>query len=543
MSTPRPIQDVADELGLAAEQYDVHGRHRAKIHVDDLVEPGQRPGRYVLVTATTPTSAGVGKTVTAIGLAMGLSRLGHRSAVSLRESALGPTLGAKGGGAGGGCAQVLPLHECLLELGDTVAVGAATNLLAAVIDDTLHRGGGIDASAITWRRVLDVDDRSLRQVVVGLGGRLNGPPRETGFDITAASEVMAVLALSRDRADLRLRLGALVPAWDSKGKPVTAGQLGAAGAMAVLLRTALQPNLLQTSEGTPVLVHAGPFGNLSLGSSSVLADRFALPRVDFLVTEAGFGADLGAEKFFHLKCPASGHYPDVAVLTTTVRSLREHGGAAADSPDLAAVTTGTANLRHHIGILRAFEVPVVVTINLFPGDSSAEVALVRGAALKAGATAVTEHMAFAQGGSGCLELAEAVTAASRTRTLAASPHALYALTDDCRQKVHVLATQVYGATDVAWDPAAQQALSRFTEAGYGQLPVCMAKTHLSLSHDPTRRGVPTGFTLPVREVRLAAGAGYLTVLTGAVATMPGMPAHPRYQDLDLDADGTVVGLA
>ena len=543
MSTARPIEDVAVELGLTAEEYDVHGRHRAKIHVDGFAEPGQPPGRYVLVTATTPTSAGVGKTVTAIGLTMGLSRLGHRSAVSLRESALGPTLGAKGGGAGGGCAQVLPLHECLLELGDTVAVGAATNLLAAVVDDTLHRGGGIDASAITWRRVLDVNDRSLRQVVVGLGGRLNGPPRETGFDITAASEVMAVLALSRDRADLRARLGALVPAWDSGGKPVTAGQLRAAGAMAVLLRSALQPNLLQTSEGTPVLVHAGPFGNLSLGSSSVLADRFALPRVDFLVTEAGFGADLGAEKFFHLKCPASGHYPDVVVLTTTVRSLREHGGAAADSPDLAAVATGTANLRHHIGILRAFEVPIVVTINLFPGDSTAEVALVRGAALDAGATAVTEHLAFAQGGNGCLELAEAVAVASRTETLAASPHALYAPTDDCRQKVHVLATQVYGAADVAWDPAAERALDRFVEAGYGQLPVCMAKTHLSLSHDPARRGVPTGFTLPVREVRLAAGAGYLTVLTGAIATMPGMPVHPRFLDLDLDPDGTVVGLA
>ena len=526
MSTTRPIAEVAAELGLTSDQYDLHGPRRAKLHLDLLADRPPRRGKYVLVTATTPTATGSGKTVSSIGLAMGLTRLGHRSAVALRESALGPTLGAKGGGAGGGAAQIVPLEECLLDLGDTAAVGAATNLLAAVVDDALHRGGRPDAGSVTWRRVLDVNDRSLRQVIVGLGGRVNGPPRETGFDITAASEVMALLALSRDRADLRARLDALVPAWDSANKPVTAGQLRAAGAMAVLLRTALQPNLLQTSEGTPALVHSGPFGNLSLGSSSVVADLIALPRVDFLVTEAGFGADLGAEKFFHLKCPVSGVYPDVAVLVTTVPSLREQGG--------------TANLRHHIGILRAFDVPVVVAINSFPGDSPEEIAVLKDASLEAGAAAVTEHSAFAQGGEGCLEMAEAVVAFSTSPE--PGGHAIYASSDSAQQKVHLLATRLYGAADVAWDPAALRALDRFVEAGYGHLPVCIAKTHRSLSHDPELRGVPTGFTLPVREIRLAAGAGYLSVLTGAVATMPGLPAHPRLLDLDLDPDGNVVGL-
>lgn len=522
----RPVAAVAGELGLTADQYDVHGPHRAKVHLESLADRPPGRGKYVLVTATTPTASGIGKTVTAIGLAMGLSRLGHRSAVAVRESALGPTLGAKGGGAGGGAAQIVPLDECLLDLGDTAAVGAATNLLAAVVDDTLHRGSSIDGGSVTWRRVLDVDDRSLRQVIIGLGGPTNGPPRETGFDITAASEVMALLALSRDRADLRARLDALVPAWDREGNPVTAGQLRAAGAMAVLLRTALQPNLLQTSEGTPALVHAGPFGNLSLGSSSVVADLFALPRVDFLVTEAGFGADLGAEKFFHLKCPASGEYPDVAVLVTTVPSLREQGG--------------TANLRHHLAILRAFDVPAVVAVNRFPGDSRQELALINAAALEAGAAAVAEHHAFARGGDGCLALAEAV--ASHATGLGPGPHALYGATDTAQQKVHLLATKVYGAAGVAWDRSALRALKRFVAAGYGQLPVCMAKTHLSLSHDPALRGAPTGFTLPVREVRLAAGAGYLTVLTGAIATMPGMPTHPRLLELDVGPGGAIVGL-
>jgi formate--tetrahydrofolate ligase len=539
-SAPRPLDAVAADLGLTEEDYDAHGRHRAKIHLD-LPGQEQRRGRYVLVTATTPTAAGIGKTVTSIGLAMGLSRLGHRSAVALRESAMGPTFGGKGGGAGGGAAQILPLDQCLLGLGDSAAVEGATNLLAAVIDDSLHRHGSLDPDSISWRRVLDVDDRSLRRVLVGLGGRTNGPPRETGFDITAASEVMALLTLSRDLPDLRARLDAVVPAWDVEGKPVTAGQLQAAGAMAVLLREALQPNLLQTSEGTPALIHAGPFGNLSVGCSSVVADRFALPRTDFLVTEAGFGADLGAEKFFHLKCRASGEFPNAAVLVTTVGSMREQGGTSVTTPDAAAVRTGTANLLSHLHMLQAFGVPVVVAINSFPGDTSDEIAAIKAVVAEHGAVAAV-HTAFTQGGEGALELAEAVAAACEGTPARPQARELYRLSDSCQDKVGILATQVYGAADVAWEPAAARALERIVDAGYGHLPVCMAKTHLSLSHDPKLHGAPRGFTLPIREVRLAAGAGYLSLLTGDIMTMPGMPANPRLLGMDIDAKGRVTGL-
>jgi formate--tetrahydrofolate ligase len=539
-SALRPIAAVAADLGLTEDDYDAHGRHRAKIHLD-VPRDEQGRGRYVLVTATTPTAAGIGKTVTSIGLAMGLSRLGHRAAVTLRESAMGPTFGGKGGGAGGGAARIVPLDECLLGLGDGAAVEGATNLLAAVVDDVLHRHGSLDPDSISWRRVLDVDDRSLRRVLVGLGGRTNGPPRETGFDITAASEVMALLTLSRDLRDLRARLDAVVPAWDVEGKPVTAGQLQAAGAMAVLLREALQPNLLQTSEGTPALIHAGPFGNLSVGCSSVVADRLALPRTEFLVTEAGFGADLGAEKFFHLKCRASGEFPNAAVLVTTVGSMREQGGASLTTPDVAAVGIGTANLIRHLQMLQAFGVPVVVAINSFPGDTSDEIAAIRAAAQEHGVVATT-HTAFAHGGEGALELADAVVTACEGSPTRPEARELYHLSDSCQDKVTALATQVYGAAAVAWEPAAVRALDRIVDAGYGHLPVCMAKTHLSFSHDPKLRGAPRGFTLPVREVHLAAGAGYLSLLTGDIMTMPGLPASPRLLGMDLDAQGRVTGL-
>jgi formate--tetrahydrofolate ligase len=524
--TLRPIGEVAADLGLTDDDYDAHGRHRAKLHLDSG-GGGKQRGRYVLVTATTPTAAGIGKTVTSIGLSMGLTRLGHRAVVTLRESAMGPTFGGKGGGAGGGAARIEPLDECLLGLTDGAAVAGATNLLAAVVDDVLHRHGDLDPDSISWRRALDVDDRSLRRILVGLGGRPNGPLRETGFDITAASEVMALLALSRDLPDLRARLDAVVPAWDIEGKPVTAGQLQAAGAMAVLLRDALQPNLLQTSEGTPALIHAGPFGNLSVGCSSVVADRLALPRADFVVTEAGFGADLGAEKFFHLKCRASGEYPDAAVLVTTLAGVREQGG--------------TANLLRHLRMLQTFGVPVVVAVNAFPDDTDDEIATIRAAAQEHGAVTVS-HTAFTHGGEGALELADAVATACEHVPSSAGVRELYQLSDSCRDKVTAIATTVYGAADVAWEPAAARTLERIIDAGYGHLPVCVAKTHLSFSHDPTLRGAPSGFTLPVREIRLAAGAGYLSVLTGDIMTMPGLPAHPRLLGMDLDADGNVTGL-
>lgn len=536
----RDILTVAADLGLGDDDIELHGRHRVKVRLEALANAPGRRGRYVLVTAITPSGPGIGKTVTAIGLAMGLERIGTSAAVALRQSALGPTLGVKGGGAGGGAACVVPLEECLLGLGaDTSAVESATNLLASVVDDAVYRGGGIDPTSVTWRRVLDMDDRALRHVIVGLGGRLHGVPRETGFDITAASEVTAILGLSRDLGDLHARLDAVVPAWDRAGRPITAKQLGASGAMTALLRDALQPNLMQTSEGTPVLVHTGPFGNIATGNSSVVADLIALPRVDYLVTEAGFGTDLGAEKFFHLKCAASGLDPDVAVLVATVPGLRSLGGSVATGPDPGAVAAGTANLRRHVEVLRAFGVPVVVAVNRLPDDDPKELALVRQAADEAGATAVAEHWAFVRGGDGCTELAEAVVEACGADVRV---RRLYRPEDTPEEKVAALATQVYGAADVAWDAGARRALDRLRDAGYGGLPICVAKTHLSLSHDPTLNGAPSGFTLPVRDVRLAAGAGFLTVYAGDIMTMPGLPSHPRLRDIDVDEHGHITGL-
>jgi formate--tetrahydrofolate ligase len=532
--------DVAAELGLRPDEVEAHGRHRAKIALEAIDRAPAGRGRLVLVTAITPTAHGVGKTVTAIGLAMALRRAGARAAVALRQSSLGPTLGLKGGGAGGGASTIVPLEECLLGMGaDLFAVESATNLLAAVVEEGVRRGR-LDPGTVGWRRVLDMDDRSLRQVMVGLGGRANGVPRETGFDITAASEVMAVLALSRDLGDLRARLDAIVPAWDQAGRPITAGQLGAAGAMAALLRDGLRPNLMQTVDGTPALIHTGPFANVAPGCSSVIADRIALPRVDFLVTEAGFGADLGAEKFIHLKCPASGVYPDVAVLVATVSALREHGGGAATVADADAVAAGSANLVRHVEILRAFGLPVVVALNRFPDDRDDELEVASQAALAAGAGAVAQHHAFTEAADGCLELARAVADASaRPGTV----HGLYEPADPVEEKVRILAAGVYGAADVAWDPDARAQLEQLTEAGFGELPVCMAKTHLSLSHDPKRRGAPAGYTLPVRGLRLAAGAGYLTVMAGDIVTMPGLPSRPRLLDIDLDDNGRITGLA
>ncbi|MGO9342935.1 MAG: formate--tetrahydrofolate ligase [Acidimicrobiales bacterium] len=541
--TLEPVERVASRLGLSADDLSLHGPFRAKIRLDPPPPSVTRRGRYVLVTAITPTQHSAGKTVTTIGLAMGLERLGHSATATLRQSSLGPTFGSKGGGAGGGKARIEPLEEALLGLGsDIFAVEMANNLLASVVDDSVHRGTDLDPSSITWRRVLDVDDRALRQVLVGLGGTLNGPEHQTGFDITAASEVMAILTLSRDVADLRSRLASIVLAWDRDGRPVTAGSLEAAGSMAVLLRDAICPNLMQTTERTPVMIHTGPFGNIAPGNSSVIADGLALPRSDFVVTEAGFGSDLGAEKFFHLKCPISGLSADAAVLVATVPCLRDHGGATGHRPDVAAVAVGSANLRRHVENLRAFGVPTVVAINRFPGDSDDELATVAAAARDAGARAVAEHYAFADGGSGCIELAEAVATAVESGGAQAGPHQLFHRDAPVEEKVEVIARKLYGARGVEWTPEASARLEQFRGAGFGQLPVCMAKTHLSLSHDPKALGAPSGFVLPVTEVRLAAGAGYVTVLTGAISTMPGLPSKAKFREIDLMGDGTVVGL-
>ncbi len=528
------IEETADLLGLSDDEFVPHGRHRAKIPLSAVAAPRRTGARYVLVTAMTPSGRGAGKTVTSIGLSMGLCRTGRTATVTLRQSALGPTFGGKGGGAGGGAAQIMPLEECLLGLGgDTFGVESANNLLAAVVEDVLHRGGRIDPSSVTWRRVLDMDDRALREVVVGLG-RLNGPERSTGFDITAASEVMAILTLSRDIPDLRSRLGAIVAAWDLEGRPVTAGDLEVAGAMAAILVDALQPNLMHTSEGTPAIVHTGPFGNIAPGNGSVTADRFALSRSDYVVTEAGFASDLGAEKFFHLKCPVTGEDPDAAVVVATLACI--HGQAPDAVDDLGP---GLANLSRHIEIVREFGVPVVVAVNRRPDDDEAEVRSVLAAARDAGAHAAVTHDAYARGGEGSVELADAVVEACDTPS---DCKPLVERDAPVEDKVETIATRVYGAAGVEWTPEATAQLARLREAGFGNLPLCMAKTNLSLSHDPKLLGAPSGFVVPAREVRLAAGAGYVTVLAGDISTMPGMPSSSRFREIDVLPDGTITGL-
>jgi formate--tetrahydrofolate ligase len=462
---------------------------------------------------------------------MGLCRRGLRAVATLRQSSLGPTLGAKGGGAGGGRATVEPLAEALLGLGaDLFAVESATNLLAAHLDDLLRRGAAdLEPSSVTWRRALDMDDRAVREVTVGSGG----VTRASGFDITAASEVMAVLSLAVDRADLRRRLGAIVVGTDRAGRPVTAEDLGTAGAMAVLLRDALCPNLLVSAEGTPVFLHGGPFANIAHGCSSVVADRIALAHADVVVTEAGFGADLGAEKLVHLKAPVLGRSPDVAVLVVTVRAVADHDARA-------GAGAGHANVAHHVGVLRSYGLPVVVTVNRFPDDTPAAVEAVVAAARAAGAADAVAHDAFARGGAGAEALAEAVLGATDRP---ATVHPLVRADLPVRDKLEVIARRVYGAGAVTWSPAADAAMARLEAAGFGSLGVCVAKTQRSLSADPERAGAPSGFVLPVREVRLAAGAGFVTVLTGDIVTMPGLPARPRFLELDLTADGEVVGLA
>ena len=539
---PRAIEEVAAELGLTAGELEPRGRGVAKVSLSALEHATARPpGRLVLVTAITPTAEGEGKTTTAIGLVDALRRLGVRAALTLRQPSLGPVFGRKGGGGGGGRARVVPVETVNLHLtGDLHAVAAAHNLAAAMIDNHLHHGNalGVEPGSITWPRAVDADDRALRRVVVGLGGRANGPAREAEWIITAASEVMAVLAIAEGRADLRARLGRIVVARGTGGALVSLDDLRAAGAMAALLRDAIEPNLLQTAEGSPVLVHAGPFGNVAQGTSSVLADRLALRGAEVVVTEAGFGADLGAEKFLDLKCRSARLAPAAAVLVATVRALRAHGGAPA-CPPAAALERGCENLVRHLAILREFAVPVVVALNAFQGDDPGEHAVVLAAARAAGARAAVVSSAFADGGEGAAALAAAV------REVAGGPATLqlpYPVDAPLSRKVEAVATRVYGAAGVAWARAAAAAREELERLGYGGLPVCIAKTPFSLSHDPALGPHPRGFTLPVREVRLAAGAGFVTVLTGDVQLMPGLPAHPAAEDVDLGEDGAVTGL-
>jgi formate--tetrahydrofolate ligase len=553
---PRPIVEVAHDLGLRDDEIEPYGAAKAKITLEGIERlEAERPrGKYVLVTAISPTPLGEGKSTTTVGLAQGLNRIGKRAAVCIRQPSLGPVFGIKGGAAGGGRSQVIPMEDFNLHLtGDVHAIGAAHNLAAAFIDNHVHHGNalGIDPLNVLWPRVLDISDRALRKVVVGLGGRENGYPRETEFVITVASEVMAVLALASDLADLRARLGRMVLATTRQGQPITADDLKVAGAMAVLLKDAIKPNLLQTLEGGPAFVHCGPFANIAHGNNSVLADRIALATNEIVCTEAGFGADMGAEKFFDIKCRASGLRPDAAVVVATIRALKMHGGVGkivAGKPldpallaeNVAAVTAGGANLAKQIENVRLFNVPVVVAINSFPTDTPAEVEAIKQVALAAGAREAVVANHWAKGGEGAADLATAVWAAAEE----GAPKFKLLYPDDASltSKIETIATQVYGADGVDLSAPAAKQLAQYESMGFGRLPICMAKSQYSLSHDAALKGRPTGWRLPIREVRLSAGAGFVTPLAGEMRTMPGLPSKPGGENIDLDANGEIVGL-
>jgi formate--tetrahydrofolate ligase len=554
--TPRPIVDIAHDLGLHDDEIEQYGPRKAKVPLSAIerLETANPRGKYVVVTGITPTPLGEGKSTTTVGLAQGLNRIGHRAAVTIRQPSLGPVFGIKGGAAGGGYSQVIPMEDFNLHLtGDVHAIGAAHNLAAAFLDNSIyHRNKlAIDPLSITWPRVLDISDRALRRTIIGLGGRENGTPRESETMITVASEVMAILALAADLNDLRSRLARVVVAANTDGKPITLEDLKVAGAMTVLLVDAIKPNLLQTLEGGPAFVHCGPFANIAHGNNSVLADRLALATNEIVCTEAGFGADMGAEKFFDIKCRASGLRPDAAVVVATIRALKMHGGVgkivagkpldpALLSENVEAVHSGAQNLAAHIEIVRRYGVPVVVAINAFPTDTPAEVAAIQEVALASGARAAVVTTNFTDGGAGAAALAEAVWDAAESG--APDFRLLYPDDVSLRTKIEMIATQIYGAADVEYQPAAAKALKQYEELGYGHLPVCMAKTQYSLSHDATLKNRPKGFTLPIRDVRLSAGAGFITPLIGEMRTMPGLPSIPGGENIDIDAEGNIVGL-
>jgi formate--tetrahydrofolate ligase len=548
-----PIEDIASQMGIAPSLLELHGQHVAKIDLRAIEELSSRPrARYVLVTAITPTPLGEGKTTTTIGLGEAMQVIGRQATIAIRQASMGPTFGIKGGAAGGGRSQVGPFDRLNLHLtGDMHAVSAAHGLLAAMIDNHLFHGNtlGLDLHDIAWRRVLDVNDRSLRNIVTGLGSRQDGTPRETGFDITAASEVMAILALATSLRDMRRRLGRIVVGYTTGGEPVTAEQLRAAGAMTVMMHDAIKPNLLQTLEGTPALVHAGPFGNIAHGNSSVLADLIGIHAGEFLITEAGFGSDMGAERFFNIKCRTSGLVPDAAVIVATVRALKLHSGKyrviagrdlpaamLEESPD--DVHLGASNLLKHIEIVRMHGVNPVVAINAFLGDHASEHEAIREIAASVGVrSTVCTH--FVDGGKGAAELAEAVVEATEAPS---SYQPLYDVHASLTRKIETIATRVYGADGVDYLPAASRDLAKFERDGFGDLPVCIAKTHLSISSDPSLKGAPTGWRLPVRDARASVGAGFIYVLSGEMRTMPGLSSSPAAERIDIDADGNIVGL-
>lgn len=541
----RPIGEIAAELGLTEDELEPYGKYKAKIALAAWERVKEQPnGKLVLVTAINPTPAGEGKTTTSVGLADALHRQGKKTAVALREPSLGPCFGLKGGAAGGGYAQVVPMEDINLHFtGDFHAITTAHNLLAAVVDNHLQQGNalGIDPRRVVWKRVLDLNDRALRHVVIGLGGKAHGVPRETGFDITVASEMMAILCLADGLSDMKRRIGEIVVAYTFDGRAVQAKELGVTGALTLLFKDAIKPNLVQTMEGTPAFIHGGPFANIAHGCNSIMATKFALKFADYVVTEAGFGADLGAEKFLDIKCRFAGFHPDAVVVVATVRALKMHGGVPKNElarVDMEALGKGMANLLKHIENIHAFGLPAVVAVNAFPTDTPEELAFVEERCRALGAAAVLSEV-WAKGGEGGLKLAEKVEAAMREP---AKFQTLYDAKESIPAKIEKIAKTVYGADGVEFTAAAHKEMEEIEALGLDKMPVCMAKTQYSLSDAPGRLGRPQGFRITVRELRVAAGAGFIVALTGNILTMPGLPKHPAAENMDITDDGRISGL-
>jgi len=541
----QPITAIAEKLGLSDDELELYGKYKAKIALAAWDSLKNRPnGKLILVTAINPTPAGEGKTTTSVGLGDALHKLGKKTAIALREPSLGPCFGLKGGAAGGGYAQVVPMEDINLHFtGDFHAITTAHNLLAAVIDNHLQQGNelDIDVRRITWRRVVDLNDRALRNIVCGMGGKPHGVPRETGFDITVASEMMAILCLAQDLDDMKERLGKIIVAYNRKGEPIRAAQLNVTGALTLLFKDAIKPNLVQTLEGTPAFIHGGPFANIAHGCNSVMATKFALKLADAVVTEAGFGADLGAEKFLDIKCRFAGISPDAVVIVATVRALKMHGGMAKDQltqVDMKALNDGMSNLTKHIENIHKFGLPVVVAINAFPTDTEAELAFVEETCNAMGAEVALSEV-WAKGGAGGVALAEKVLSAVD------KPKAfkfIYETEATIENKINAIAREIYGADGVEFTAPARKSIKELVDLGLDKMPICMAKTQYSLSDDATKLGRPSGFTITVREIKISAGAGFIVALTGNILTMPGLPKHPAAEKMDITNDGKITGL-
>ena len=541
----RPIGEIAAKLGITDDELELYGKYKAKVTPETWQRVKDRPnGKLILVTAINPTPAGEGKTTTSVGLADAFARQGKKTAVALREPSLGPCFGLKGGAAGGGYAQVVPMEDINLHFtGDFHAITTAHNLLAAVIDNHIQQGNALDIEVrrIVWKRVLDLNDRALRHIVIGLGGKAHGTPRETGFDITVASEMMAILCLATSLEDMKKRLGEIIVAYSRDGRAIRAKELGVTGALTLLFKDAIKPNLVQTLEGTPAFIHGGPFANIAHGCNSVMATKYALKLADYVVTEAGFGADLGAEKFLDIKCRFAGLVPDAVVIVATVRALKMHGGlpkAELEKVDMAALEKGLANLTKHIESIHAFGLPVVVAVNAFPTDTPEELAFVEEKCTALGAEVALSEV-WAKGGEGGLALAEKVAAAAEKPS---DFHFIYDTAQSIPEKITAITRTVYGGEGVDFTPAAQKQLAEIEALGLDKMPVCMAKTQYSLSDDAAKLGRPEGFRITVRELRVSAGAGFIVALTGNILTMPGLPKHPAAENMDIDESGKITGL-